>query len=164
MNVKRFTGRTSREALQAVRQAFGEHAVVLSTKPCAEGVEVLAMPSDGLQHIEQLAQTAPKAAVAAPAHTEPRTAARAERSAREERRERVEPRLDLEREFAPTQSPEPDAEIDTDVGRDVERLAMSTLSFQDYVRERMLKRRRAAMSPATAAAVAPAAASAPARA
>ncbi|WP_119291697.1 flagellar biosynthesis protein FlhF [Azohydromonas sediminis] len=164
MNVKRFTGRTSREALQAVRQAFGEHAVVLSTKPCAEGVEVLAMASDGLQHIEQLAQTAPKAAVAARAHTEPRTAARAERSAREERRERVEPRLDLEREFAPTQSPEPDAEIDTDVGRDVERLAMSTLSFQDYVRERMLKRRRAAMSPAPAAAVAPAAASAPSRA
>ena len=30
-----------------------------------------------------------------------------------------------------------------DVGRDVEQLAMSTLSFQDYVRERMLKRRKA---------------------
>ncbi len=30
-----------------------------------------------------------------------------------------------------------------DVSRDVEQLAMSTLSFQDYVRERMLKRRQA---------------------
>ncbi len=154
MNVKRFTGRTSREALQGVRQAFGEHAVVLSTKPCAEGVEVLAMASDGLQHIEHLAQSAPKAAVVAPARAEPRTAARADRR---ERQERVEPRMDLEREFAPTQSPEPDADIDTDVGRDVERLAMSTLSFQDYVRERMLKRRQVALSPAAAPSAAPAA-------
>jgi flagellar biosynthesis protein FlhF len=153
MNVKRFTGRTSREALQGVRQAFGEHAVVLSTKPCAEGVEVLAMASDGLQHIEQLAQTAPKAA-AVPARAEPRAPARAERR---ERQERVEPRMDLEREFAPTQSPEPDADIDTDVGRDVERLAMSTLSFQDYVRERMLKRRQVALSPVAAPTPAPAA-------
>ena len=43
MNVKRFTARTSRDALTLVRQAFGDDAVVLSTKPCAEGVEVLAM-------------------------------------------------------------------------------------------------------------------------
>ena len=32
--------RSSREALMAVRQAFGDDAVVLSTRPCAEGVEV----------------------------------------------------------------------------------------------------------------------------
>lgn len=43
MNVKRFTARTSREAMALVRQAFGDDAVVLSNKPCAEGVEVLAM-------------------------------------------------------------------------------------------------------------------------
>ena len=43
MNVKRFAARTSREALALVRQAFGVDAVVLSTKPCAEGIEVLAM-------------------------------------------------------------------------------------------------------------------------
>lgn len=145
MNVKKFTGRNSREALQAVRQAFGEHAVVLSTQPCREGVEVLAMPSDGLQHIEQLAKTAPKAA---PAAAEPKPVPRetAREAARAPRADaRVEPRFDLERDFAPTQPPEPDAELETDVGRDVERLAMSTLSFQDYVRERMLKRRQAAM-------------------
>ena len=38
MNVKRFTARTSREALALVRQAFGDDAVVMSTRPCAEGV------------------------------------------------------------------------------------------------------------------------------
>lgn len=149
MNVKRFTARTSREALHAVRQAFGEHAVVLSTRPCADGVEVLAMPSDGLQHIERVAQTAPKAQ---PAPTPERLEARA--AVALHRGERVEPRLDLERDFAPTQSPEPDAELDTDVGRDVERLSMSTLSFQDYVRERMLKRRQAALAPKPRAAAA----------
>lgn len=38
MNVKRFTARTSRDALNLVRQAFGDDAVVLSTKPCEDGV------------------------------------------------------------------------------------------------------------------------------
>ena len=32
------------------------------------------------------------------------------------------------------------------MSEDVARLSMSTLSFQDYVRERMLKRRQAAMN------------------
>ncbi|MGE5115359.1 MAG: flagellar biosynthesis protein FlhF [Betaproteobacteria bacterium] len=105
MNVNRFTARNSREALALVRQAFGHDAVVLSTRPCDEGVEVLAMASDGMQHIERLSATAPKAA---PPQVEP------ERGA-------------------------------SDVAADVARLSMSTLSFQDYVRERMLKRRRAAL-------------------
>ena len=34
MNVKRFTARTSRDALALVRQAFGDDAVVMSTRPC----------------------------------------------------------------------------------------------------------------------------------
>ena len=38
MNVKRFTARNSREAMALVRQAFGDEAVVLSNKPCPEGV------------------------------------------------------------------------------------------------------------------------------
>jgi len=124
MNVKRFTGRTSRDALNLVRQAFGEDAVVLSTKPCAEGVEVLAMAPDSIQHIERVAATAPtvrapKAAAAAPA-------ARAQAAAKPAAR---------------TAPAKPAAEAA--VERDVEQLAMSTLSFQDYVRERMLKRRQA---------------------
>ena len=35
MNVKRFTARTSRDAFKQVRIAFGQDAVVLSTRPCA---------------------------------------------------------------------------------------------------------------------------------
>jgi len=99
MNVKRFTARTPREALALVRQAFGPDAVVLSTRPSAEGVEVLAMAPEGLSQIEQVRSTAPLAA-------------------------------------APALPPTP-------VEEDIEQLSMSTLSFQDYVRERMLKRRQA---------------------
>ena len=40
MNVKRFIARSSREALNQVRLAFGADAVVLSNKPCDAGVEV----------------------------------------------------------------------------------------------------------------------------
>ncbi len=55
MNVKRFTARTSRDALKLVKAAFGDDAVVLSTRPCAEGVEVLAMAPDSVVHFEKLA-------------------------------------------------------------------------------------------------------------
>src|SRR6516225_4656056 len=54
MNVKRFAARSSREALALVRQAFGVDAVVLSTKPCAEGIEVLAMAPDSVAGLERL--------------------------------------------------------------------------------------------------------------
>ena len=114
MNVKRFIARSSREALNQVRLAFGADAVVLSNKPCDAGVEVLAMAPEGIAQIEQAAETAPRQIVA------PATAAPAKQAA------------------AAAQAP---------VEQDVQRLAMSTLSFQDYVRERLLRRRRAAMQP-----------------
>src|SRR5438105_4341298 len=125
MNVKRFTARTSRDALNLVRQALGDDAVVLSTKPCADGVEVLAMAPDSMAQIERIA--APAAA--------PRPAAKATTKA------------------APARpaAPKPSASAQAEVGKDVEQLAMSTLSFQDYVRERMLKRRDAAMKAEAAA-------------
>ncbi len=124
MNCKRFTARTSREALTLVRQAFGEDAVVLSTKPCPEGVEVLAMPPESMAHIEQLSATAPK--VSAPAVKQTPAARKGKGLA-----ERIEP------------------EISAPVEEDVRKLSMSTLSFQDFVRERMLKRRQDAMSEAS---------------
>jgi len=135
MNVKRFTARTSREALALVRQAFGDDAVVMSTRPCAEGVEVLAMASESVDQLERVAAavehvraTPPGAAAAAPdaepAAPVPRSAARAER---------IEPTFE------------------GGVADDVQQLQMSTLSFQDYVRERMLKRRKSAMTQATQA-------------
>ena len=111
MNLKRFTGRTSRDALALVRQSFGPDAVVMSTRPCAEGVEVLAMAPESVQQLEKLSATAPAAAPARP---------------------------------APRARPQPREEQTVD--DDVEQLSMSTLSFQDYVRERMLKRRRVEMA------------------
>ena len=54
MNLKRFTARTTRDALALVRQAFGDEAVVMSTRPCPEGVEVLAMAPESLQQLERV--------------------------------------------------------------------------------------------------------------
>ncbi len=110
MNVKRFTARTSREALRLVRDALGEDAVVLSTKPSAGGVEVLALATESIGQLEAMSRSEvmPKAAA----------------------------------ELAATSAEE-----------DAERLSMSTLSFQDYVRKRMLKRRHATLHGTSAATV-----------
>lgn len=118
MNVKRFLARTSREALALVRQSFGDDAVVLSTKPAAEGVEVLAMAPESVQQIERLsASTAGALAKSDPSGTP-----------------------------APSRPPRTEPGAPADVESDVEQLSMSTLSFQDYVRERMLKRRQAELT------------------
>jgi flagellar biosynthesis protein FlhF len=129
MNVKRFSARTSRDALNLVRQAFGDDAVVLSTRPCAEGVEVMAMSPDGVQQIERVAAEAALAAPAAPAPSLPLPPLRR-------------PVVPSARGRADTVEAPPEAPATT-VEQDVASLSMSTLSFQDYVRERMLRRRRA---------------------
>ncbi|MCV2351851.1 flagellar biosynthesis protein FlhF [Paucibacter sp. Y2R2-4] len=134
MNVKRFTAKTSREAMALVRRAFGDDAVVLSNKPCAEGVEVLAMAPEGMSQIERVAATAPR--VAAPSRVQARPVAEA-------------PEANASRSFAARtgQRQEPSFgyadPVAGEVDQDVQTLAMSTLSFQDYVRERVLKRRQA---------------------
>lgn len=149
MNLKRFTARTSREALALVKQAFGEDAVVMSNRPCAEGVEVLAMAPESLQQLEKLGQSAEN--VTPPAAVRERAAAPSGRG-RERQELRQEPRLDarveprLEGPTAPR--------IDPEVAQDVEQLQMSTLSFQDYVRQRMLKRRDAELRAERSAAAA----------
>lgn len=132
MNVKRFTARTSREALALVRQAFGDDAVVMSTRPCAEGVEVLAMAPESVQQLERIGAPAepPRVQTNVVQPREPLPAARA--SGRQE----------------------PSFEA-TPVQQDVEQLEMSTLSFQDYVRQRMLKRREAQLAAEVPAAPAP---------
>jgi len=117
MNVKRFTARTTREALRLVREALGDEAVVLSTKPSAGGVEVLAMAPET---IGQLESAAAASALQAESRQEPPMLA-------------------------------------TSAEQDAERLEMSTLSFQDYVRKRMLKRRQLALGETAAPAPAPAA-------
>ncbi|MBT9595766.1 MAG: flagellar biosynthesis protein FlhF [Vitreoscilla sp.] len=133
MNVKRFTARTSREAFALVRQAFGEDAVVLSTKPAPEGVEVLAMAPETVEQFERVAgtgDTPPARPAQRPAEG---LAARVERQTAD--------RPAPGRRLADRLPTTPAAEVQDDV----EQLAMSTLSFQDYVRERMLKRRQAAL-------------------
>jgi flagellar biosynthesis protein FlhF len=147
MNVRRFTARTARDALSMVRIALGGDAVVLSTKPHGDGVEVLAMAPEGMRSIEQMAATpAPRAKDGAgrePWDFEysvlPEDAAEAMPAAQPQRGQRIEPTMETD-----------------SVADDVKRLSMSTLSFQDYVRERMLKRRQESMA-AKARAEAPAA-------
>ena len=124
MNVKRFTARNSREALRLVREALGDDAVVISTRPSAGGVEVVAMPPETIGRLEAMS--------AEPAAAEP----------------------------APLLAA-------TSAADDAQRLSMSTLSFQDYVRKRMLKRRQASLDAkhagaAVAAAPVPAPAAGPA--
>ncbi len=126
MNVKRFTARNSREALRLVREALGDDAIVLSTKPAATGVEVMAMAPESLSRFEAMAAEHEPASAAADAA--PRAAELTATSAEQ----------------------------------DAERLSMSTLSFQDYVRKRMLKRRQASREAGRGAAAAPVAAPAPA--
>ncbi|MGH8796444.1 MAG: flagellar biosynthesis protein FlhF, partial [Caldimonas sp.] len=144
MNVKRFTARTSRDALALVRQALGDDAVVLSTKPSAGGVEVLAMAPEGMRQVERMsaaasAEPAPGAAAGATAAARMATAkAAAQRAERAERAEQVRQNERIEPALVPSA-----------VDEDAERLSMSTLSFQDYVRDRMLKRRKAALDAQT---------------
>ena len=121
MNVKRFFGRNSREAMQKVRQAFGDNAVVLSTKPSSSGIEIVAMPAESIDAIERF---------------ESGPATQADERFEDDLHE-AEPMPDSF-DAAPTDA---SAQVQEDVGT----LAMSTLSFQDYVRERMLKKRQAEM-------------------
>ena len=135
MNVKRFTGRTSKEAMQKVRAAFGDGAVVVSTRPGGEGVEIVAMPSDSVDQIERFedsvmpdlspAEIRRMAALSAPASNP------------------ANPR--------PANTAAPAAAAQAEVQNDVSELSMSTLSFQDYVRERMLRKREEALRAAAEA-------------
>lgn len=145
MNVKRFFGRNSREAMQKVRQTFGDNAVILSTKPSSDGVEVVAMPSESIDALDR--HDVPAAPAPVPAAPAPQAAARpAPRSmvapAAPKAPAMPPPRAAAAPAPVPT-APEPSA---TPVQDDVGTLAMSTLSFQDYVRERMLKKRKAELS------------------
>ncbi len=148
MNVKRFTARTSREALKLVKLAFGSDAVVLSTRPCPEGIEVLAMAPESVGQLERLGApadvTSTRADTRAVAPREPVSARSAGRPSASEPATTAAPAYTS---GASAERREP--AFDGSVNEDVERLSMSTLSFQDYVRERMLRRRKAEMEGAS---------------
>lgn len=119
MNIQRFTAPTSREAMAKARMAFGDSAVILSTRSSSEGFEVMAAAEESLASLSDSSNAAPTAA--RPTTTPTPFAARAKATA------------------TATQAPHESVEGDT------EALAMSTLSFQEYVRERMLRKRRESM-------------------
>lgn len=150
MNVKRFIGRNSREAMQKVKAAFGDDAVVLSTKPAPEGgIEVLAMAGDSVPAIESypLDRSEPVAARAEPVRL-PVTKPAAGTVNHELPIKEAQPKSTAQGLGGTMSS------LASTVQDDVKQLAMSTLSFQDYVRERMLKRRQAAMQARTEPALA----------
>ena len=118
MNIQRFTGATSREALAKARHAFGDGTLILSNRQTALGVEVMATTEDSVSTLD----------VRAHAPAPPRQVPAA----------------------APAAAPVPEhvamaralPESHQQVAQDTAQLAMSTLSFQDYVRERMLRKRQ----------------------
>lgn len=122
MNIQRFTAPTAREALAKARLAFGEGTLILSNRPTADGVEVVATGEDTLAALDRN-ELARQGQNKRPAPPKPQ----------------VSPRVDP----------------DSAVSDDATQLAMSTLSFQDYVRERMLRRRQESISGQTPAAAAP---------
>lgn len=112
MNIQRFTAPTAREALAKARLAFGDGTLILSNRPTASGVEVVATGEDTLAALD---------------------------------------RSDLanrSKDQTPLRRPQNQSlpETRNQVEDDATQLAMSTLSFQDYVRERMLRRRQEAIA------------------
>ncbi len=144
MNIKRFYAPTSREALAKARMAFGAGTLILSNRATPDGVEIMATAEDTLDPAPAMATASPlqqalerrAAEEAAPRRALPRTAPQAA----------AQPRAAQPAAMADAGA-EP-AGLRQSVAEDTEQLAMSTLSFQDYVRERMLRRRHEAMADA----------------
>lgn len=137
MNIRRFTAPTSREALAKARMAFGDGTLILSNRATPEGVEVTATAEDSLEQLD-----------AGVATSSPLQAAIEKRAADEVRGLPARPRtLSAAVTQAAAAAPAASAEslarspLRQSVEEDAAQLAMSTLSFQDYVRERMLRRR-----------------------
>lgn len=123
MNVQRFLAPTSREAMNKVKASLGDAAVILSTRTTEDGFEVLAMTEEGLRALPGMDDGAPPVRAPQPAAA-PQAPSRLQQRAAD-------------------QLPAPQAfSASSSVAQDTETLAMSTLSFQDYVRERMLAKRR----------------------
>jgi flagellar biosynthesis protein FlhF len=62
MNVKRYFGKTAREALRTLKAELGPDAIVLSNRAVQDGVEILALPAEAVGAIEASAQSAPRSA------------------------------------------------------------------------------------------------------
>ena len=120
MNIQRFTAPTSREALAKARMAFGEGTLILSNRPTENGVEVVATAEDSLATLDQnpvLGRGAGSGSGNGNSHGN--SGSTGQNGGQPSYRD-----------------------VASQVEEDVNQLAMSTLSFQDYVRERMANRRR----------------------
>lgn len=118
MNIQRFTAPTAREAMALARAAFGHGTLILSNRQLDHGVEVVAAAEDSLSALE-----AGRAILQGMQQPAASVAAPAP---------------------MPASPPLASAESRAIVEADVAQLGMSTLSFQDYVRERMLRRQQEA--------------------
>lgn len=123
MNIQRFTAATAREALAKARMAFGDATLILSNRTTDSGVEVVATAEDSLSSIagdDGAATAGGGAGTRQGAHSSQ----------------------------APLRKPKESSyrdvanQVASQVEDDANQLSMSTLSFQDYVRERMAKRRQ----------------------
>ena len=162
MNIKRFYAPTAREALAKARMVFGDGTLILSNRQTPDGVEVMATAEETLQDMDAGLQGGasslqqaldrraadeglglrkerglPLSAQSAPAATRSLGDAlstldhvQARQSAKEEQAREMQRQVKPINELA-----------QHSVQDDVEQLSMSTLTFQDYVRERMLRRR-----------------------
>ena len=126
MNLQRFHAPTARQALAKAKMAFGDKTVILSNRTTPNGVEVMAASSD---EVDTLAQDNANEA------------------------------QDLDAVNTATKqsfSSALSSAVKGSVEADAQQLSMSTLSFQDFVRDRMLKRRKGLMTiPADDEATAP---------
>lgn len=141
MNVQRFLAATSREAMAKVRNVFGDSAVILSSRSTDAGFEVVATAEENLDQMA-LGSVQPRS-------SEPNA------SSISAPRRSLQERARLERPVMRNSQ--------ASVEQDTETLAMSTLSFQDYVRERMLRKRREVLAGDKAPTAAQALPAAPAR-
>ena len=62
MNIQRFIAPTSREAMAKARRAFGDSAVILSTRSTGDGFEVMAAAEESLASITTASAAAPQPA------------------------------------------------------------------------------------------------------
>ncbi|MDB5826224.1 MAG: flagellar biosynthesis protein FlhF [Variovorax sp.] len=131
MNIQRFLAPTAREALAKARAAFGDDTLILSNRQVPDGVEVMAATEAALALIDS---------------NTPEHGSHGSHGSVEATRSAPVPAPNAMVEAAAAPA------LDIGVQADTEQLAMSTLSFQDYVRERMLRRQHEASAPANAAA------------
>ncbi|HEY0878319.1 MAG TPA: flagellar biosynthesis protein FlhF [Zeimonas sp.] len=113
MNVKRYFARTAREAMSRVRAELGDDAIVLKNRPVDSGVEILALAGSELADAEPVAHSNRGASG-------------------DERAQRTAPGA-----TGPSTTRAAAAAVAADAERSP---AMSTVNFENYVRERQQRR------------------------